>query len=204
MITLAFDTATDVATVAVVRDGVAVAERRSRAARVLQEIDAALEAAEASREDISRLAVGTGPGSYTGLRMGLVTARALSFALGVPAAGVSTLAALAAGSPGGVPVLDARRGEVFTLVEGLPVVLDPSALAVAPGTTYVGDGALRYRSVVEGGGGVVPSDEDDVHVPWARHHAELARDFGGADRLEPLYLRIPDAEVAVREGRLRI
>ncbi len=204
MTILAFDTATDVATVAVVRDGEVLAERRSRAIPILHEIESALAEAGVERGAVERLAVGTGPGSYTGLRMGLITARTLAFALGVPAAGVSTLDALAAGSPGATPVIDARRGEIFTLQDGQPSVLAPEDLPVVPGSLYVGDGAVRYRGVLEDRGGTVPGEESEAHVPWARHHAALAADFGSAERLEPLYLRVPDAEVAVQEGRLRI
>jgi tRNA threonylcarbamoyladenosine biosynthesis protein TsaB len=203
MITLAFDTATATATVAVAREDDVLAERRSTPVRVLREIDDALAEGGAEREDIDRLVVGTGPGSYTSLRMGLVTARTLAFALGVPAAGVSTLDALAAGTPGAVPILDARRGEVFSLVSGEPRVLAPEDLDVVSGGTYVGDGAVRYRAVIEAKGGTVPPD-DDAHVPLARHHIRLAHAFGDAERLEPLYLRVPDAEVALREGRLRV
>jgi tRNA threonylcarbamoyladenosine biosynthesis protein TsaB len=203
MITLAFDTATATATVAVAREDDVLAERRSTPVRVLREIDDALAEVGAEREDIDRLVVGTGPGSYTSLRMGLVTARTLAFALGVPAAGVSTLAALAAGTPGAVPILDARRGEVFTLVGGEPRVLAPEDVDVGSGGTYVGDGAVRYRAVIEAKGGTVPAD-DDAHVPLARHHIRLAHAFGDAERLEPLYLRVPDAELALREGRLRV
>ena len=203
MITLAFDTATATATVAVAQEDDVLAERRSTPVRVLREIDDALAEVGAERGDIDRLVVGTGPGSYTSLRMGLVTARTLAFALGVPAAGVSTLAALAAGTPGAVPILDARRGEVFTLVGGEPRVLAPEDLDVVSGGTYVGDGAVRYRAVIEAKGGTVPAD-DDAHVPLARHHIRLAHAFGDAERLEPLYLRVPDAELALREGRLRV
>jgi tRNA threonylcarbamoyladenosine biosynthesis protein TsaB len=204
VLTLAFDTATDVATAALVRDATVLGERRSRAVRILADVEDLLAEADVSRSEVDALVVGTGPGSYTGLRMGLVTARALAFALGVPVAGVSTLAALAAGSPGATPVIDARRREVFTLVGGEPAVLPPDELAVQRGETYVGDGALRYRDSIEGRGGTVPPDEDDAHVPWARHHAALATHFGPADEVEPLYLRVPDAEVTLREGRLRV
>ena len=204
MLTLAFDTATDTATAALLRDETVLGERRSRAARILVEIEALTTEAGVSRDEIGRIVVGTGPGSYTGLRMGLVTARALALALGVPVAGVSTLEALAAGAPGGVPVLDARRREVFTLEDGRPVVVAPGDLAVEPGRTYVGEGAVRYRGEIQGRGGVVPPDGDDAHVPWARHHAALAAEFGPAERVEPLYLRVPDAEIARREGRLAV
>ncbi len=201
MLTLAFDTATDVATAALVRDGEVLGERRSRAARILADVEELLAGAGLEPADVDGIAVGVGPGGYTGLRMGLVTARALAFSLGVGVAGVSTLDALAAGSPGAVPVLDARRGEVFTLANGSgPVVLEPGSLPVEPGRTYVGDGAVRYRGEIESRGGLVPPDESDGHVPWARHHAALARHFGPAEEAEPLYLRVPDAERGVREG----
>jgi tRNA threonylcarbamoyladenosine biosynthesis protein TsaB len=204
MVILAFDTATDVATVALVREGEVLGERRSRAARILLDVEELLAEAGLGPDDVEGIAVGTGPGGYTGLRMGLVTARTLAFSLGVGVAGVSTLDALAAGTPGAVPVLDARRGEVFTGVNGSgPAVLAPDELPVEAGRAYVGDGAVRYREAIEAHGGVVPPDESDAHVPWARHHAALAGAFGPAEEAEPLYLRVPDAERARREGRLR-
>jgi len=194
---LAFDTATDVATVALVRDGDVLGERASRAVRVLKDaeelfLDAGLEA-----NDVEGIVVGTGPGSYTGLRIGLVTARTLAISLCVPVAGVSTLAALAAGTPGAVPVIDARRGEVFTLVGGEPVCVPASELQVEQGRAYVGDGAARYRDEIAGAGGIVPPDDAPEHVPWARHHAALAREFGPGEAAEPIYLRVPDAEKAL-------
>jgi tRNA threonylcarbamoyladenosine biosynthesis protein TsaB len=204
MVILAFDTATDVATAALVREGEVLGERRSRAARILVDVEELLAEAGLAPDAVDGIAVGTGPGGYTGLRMGLVTARTLAFSLGVGVAGVSTLDALAAGSPGGVPVLDARRGEVFTLANATgPAVLAPEDLHVETGRTYVGDGAVRYRTLIEERGGTVPPDESDVHIPWARHHAALAGEFGPAEQAEPLYLRVPDAEKARREGRLQ-
>ena len=197
MLILAFDTATDVATVALVRDGDVLGERVSRAARVLKDVEELLGEAGLGSEDVEAIAVGTGPGSYTGLRMGLVTARTLAVSLGVPVAGVSTLAALAAGAPGAVPVIDARRREVFTLAGGEPACVAASGLEVEPGRTYVGDGAVRYRDEIAAAGGVVPPDDAPEHVPWARHHAGLARDFGPGESAEPIYLRLPDAERAL-------
>lgn len=197
MLLLAFDTAADVATTALVDEGEALGERVTRAVRVLEDLDALLSEAGRERGAVDALVVGTGPGSYTGLRMGLVTARALSFALSVPVAGVSTLAALAHGAPGALPLLDGRRSEVFTLADGVPVVARAEDLAVRPGATYVGDGAVRYRGLLEERGALVPADDDAVHVPWARHHAALATDFGPAERAEPIYLRLPDAERAL-------
>jgi tRNA threonylcarbamoyladenosine biosynthesis protein TsaB len=194
---LAFDTATEVATVALVRDGDVLGERVSRAVRVLRDVEELLEEAGLTADDLDAIAVGTGPGSYTGLRMGLVTARTLNVSLAVPVAGVSTLDALAAGAPGAVPVLDGKRQEVFTLVDGEPACLAAVDLEVERSRTYVGDGAVRFRAQIAERGGLVPPDDAPEHVPWARHHALLARDFGPGDGAEPIYLRVPDAERAL-------
>jgi tRNA threonylcarbamoyladenosine biosynthesis protein TsaB len=193
MLILAFDTATDVATSALVSNGEVLGERVSRAVTVLEDVDALLRQAGARTVDVEGLAVGIGPGSFTGVRIGLATARGLALALGVPVAGVSTLDALAAGAPGAVPIVDARRREVFVL-QGEPRVVAPSELDLAPGTLCVGSGAVRYRGVLEAAGAEIPPDSDERHLPRARFHALLARDFGPAEEVEPLYLRIPDAD----------
>jgi tRNA threonylcarbamoyladenosine biosynthesis protein TsaB len=190
---LAFDTATDRATSALVADGEVLGERVSRAATLLEDVDALLRQGSAHANELEGIAVGIGPGSFTGVRIGVAAARGLSFALGVPVAAVSTLDVLAAGAPGALPVIDAKRREVF--VPG-PLALPPDALEVEPGRTCVGDGAVRYREVLEAAGAEVPPDEDERHLPRARFHALLARDFGPADLVQPLYVRAPDAEQA--------
>jgi tRNA threonylcarbamoyladenosine biosynthesis protein TsaB len=192
-LTLAFDTATDCATSALVDDGEVLGERASRAVTLLEDVDALLRQGGAHPRDLGALVVGIGPGSFTGVRIGLASARGLALALGLPGAGVSTLAALAAGAPGATPVVDARRREVFALIDGRPVVLAPADLPVEDGGVYVGDGALRYRELLEQRGAVVPDESDERHRPRARFHAQLARDFGPVEEIEPLYLRVPDA-----------
>ncbi|HVA29855.1 MAG TPA: tRNA (adenosine(37)-N6)-threonylcarbamoyltransferase complex dimerization subunit type 1 TsaB [Gaiellaceae bacterium] len=194
MLTLAFDTATEVATSALVDDGEVLGERASRASTLLEDVDALLRQGGAHPRDLGALAVGIGPGSFTGVRIGLAVARGLALALELPGAGVSTLAALAAGAPGAVPVIDARRREIFALVNGSPAVLAPDELDVAPGAVCVGDGARRYRALLEAKGAVVPADGDERHRPRARFHALLARDLGPVEEIEPLYLRVPDAD----------
>jgi tRNA threonylcarbamoyladenosine biosynthesis protein TsaB len=191
VLVLAFDTATDVATSALVDGGEVLGERASRAATLLEDVDALLRRAGARSRDLDAIAVGTGPGSFTSTRIGLAYARGLALALDVPVAGVSTLDALAAGAEGCLPVIDARRGEVF--LPG-PVAVAPAAVELAPGTLCVGDGAVCYRSVLEAAGAAVPPDESELHVPRARLHALLARDYGPAEGVEPIYVRAPDAD----------
>jgi tRNA threonylcarbamoyladenosine biosynthesis protein TsaB len=196
VLTLAIDTATEVATSALVEDGEVLGERCSRASTALEDVDALLRQGGRHANEVDAIAVGVGPGSFTGVRIGLATVRGLALALGVPAAGVSTLDALAAGAPGALPVVDAKRREVFVLLDGEPRCLVPADVPVTAGTTCVGDGARRYRELLEAAGAVVPPDESELHLPRARFHAALARDFGPAELIEPLYLRLPDAEQA--------
>jgi tRNA threonylcarbamoyl adenosine modification protein YeaZ len=197
VLTLAFDTATGTATTALVRDGDVLGERTGRASEVLAEADELLRGAGLTPGDLDLLAVGVGPGSFTGVRIGLAAARGLALALDLPVAGVSTLDALAAGSPGSTPVVDAKRGEIFAVVSGHVRCLAPDTFEVDKGRTYVGDGAVRYRAAIEGKGGLVPPDDSDLHVPRARLHALLAREGGPAELVEPVYVRAPDAETAL-------
>ena len=187
---LAFDTATDVATSALVDDGEVLGERTSRPATLLEDVDALLRQASARPADIDALVVGTGPGSFTSTRIGLAIARGLGLSLGIDGAGVSTLDALAAGEHDALPVIDARRGEVF--VPG-PAAVKPDD-APADGRLCLGDGAVRHREILEASGGVVPPDDDPRHVPRAVLHASLATAFGPVDAIEPIYVRAPDAE----------
>jgi tRNA threonylcarbamoyladenosine biosynthesis protein TsaB len=133
---LAFDTATRATTVALqgpgpgdaleCRDDPPPAVRPRHATKLLALIAAVLERSGAGWDDVDRIAVGVGPGTFTGLRIGVATARALASARGIPLAGVSTLQSLAlnAVSPGAMhagadqvaAVLDARRGEVFAAI----------------------------------------------------------------------------------------
>jgi tRNA A37 threonylcarbamoyladenosine modification protein TsaB len=87
-------------------------------------------------------------------------------------------------------VIDARRREVFVPAG----VVAPAELEVEPGGVYVGSGAVRYRDILEAAGAQIPADADERHLPRARFHAQLARDFRVAEEVEPLYLRLPDAD----------
>jgi tRNA threonylcarbamoyl adenosine modification protein YeaZ len=161
--------------------------------RVLEDVDALLRDAQVEPGDLDRLAVGIGPGSFTGVRMGLAAARGIAFALELPVAGVSTLDALAAGAPDAVAVIDAKRREIFVR-QGEEIVALPAAAFEAPGRVCVGDGAVRYREHLERSGATVPPDDSELHLPRAKFHALLARDFRAAELVEPVYVRAPDAD----------
>jgi tRNA threonylcarbamoyladenosine biosynthesis protein TsaB len=193
---LAFDTATSVATSALMQDGEMLGERVGLPGRLLEDVNELFVQAEAVPTELNGIAVGTGPGSFTGLRMGLAAARALGLVLDVRVAGVSTLDALAAGAPGALPLIDARRQEVFTIVDGKPLAIAPNQLgnSLLQGRICVGDGAVRYREALEAAGAEVPPDGSLLHVPHARLHALLAESFGSAELVEPIYVRAPDAD----------
>jgi tRNA threonylcarbamoyladenosine biosynthesis protein TsaB len=189
---LAFDTATDVASSALVDDGELLGERTSVARTLLEDLDALLRRASARPGDVDAIAVGTGPGSFTSTRMGIAVARGLALALDIPVAGASTLDALAASGVEIYPVIDARRGEVF--VPG-PRVVAPANIDPPLGAVCVGDGARRYRDVIEAAGAVVAPDESELHGVRARFVAELATGFGPAELVEPVYVRVPDVDL---------
>jgi tRNA threonylcarbamoyladenosine biosynthesis protein TsaB len=192
VLVLAFDTATEVATSALVDDGAVLGERISTARSILTDVDDLVRTAGREAADLDALVVGTGPGSFTSTRIGLAIARGLALVLDVPVAGVSTLDALAETTEDAYPVIDARRGEVFVLG---PLAVAPDDLDLEPGTLCVGSGAIRYREALERKGAHVPADDADVHLPHARLHAVLATQFDSAEAVLPVYVRAPDAEV---------
>jgi tRNA threonylcarbamoyl adenosine modification protein YeaZ len=179
---LAFDTATSFGAVCGVSTGARA--RADRAGDLLAAVDELVPDPRA----LEGIVVGRGPGSFTSIRIGLAIARSLALALGVPVAGASTLD----GYSGATPLIDARRGEVFA--DG-PAVLRPEEVDAA-GRTLVGDGAIRYRGLLEAAGATIPPDDDAVHVPDPLLLLERAGSFGPAENVEPLYVREPDARPA--------
>ena len=222
MIVLGFDTATAATAVALLDsdapgDGAELrhdpepGERPGHAPRLLGLAHELLAGAGLTFADVGRVAVGLGPGGFTGLRIGVATARALAQAAGAELVGVSTLRALAAGAQpeavggqGVLAVVDARRGEVFVGGwRGDAQLLGPLAVAPAAvadlgvaGWLAVGDGALRFRDDLEAAGCVVPQGGSPQHAVSARMICRLALDapHGSArDLVVPDYLRKPDA-----------
>ncbi|WP_328304995.1 tRNA (adenosine(37)-N6)-threonylcarbamoyltransferase complex dimerization subunit type 1 TsaB [Actinomycetospora sp. NBC_00405] len=208
MLVLALDTATARITAGVVElepDGppVTLAARDGVGARAHAELLApavrdALAEAGRTRRDLDAVVAGLGPGPFTGLRVGLVTAAAMGDALGIPVHGVGTHDAMAAGLPGRVLVVtDARRREVYwsLVVDGVrthgPEVVAPAVLAerletdLGPIDRVVGDAAEQLGA--EGG---VPGPTPAGLVAVA---AAALRAGTSPAPLAPLYLRRPDA-----------
>lgn len=220
MITLGLDTATPDTAVAVCAGDELVAERllapepggRPRHGPELLRLIQELVEEAGGWHRIELLATGIGPGSFTGVRIGVATARALAQARGLPLAGVPSTAALAAGIPrvaerARLAVIDARRGEVFAGalsgdadVAEEPVVAAPERLVeacpAASGALAGGDGAVRFRGELEALGIEVLPDGDPAHRLSARHVCILGAraEAGLPEDVRPLYLRRPDAE----------
>jgi tRNA threonylcarbamoyladenosine biosynthesis protein TsaB len=165
--------------------------------------------AEVGWGDLKAIAVGVGPGMFTGLRIGIATARALAGAAGLPLRPVSSLAALAAGIEAALrlPLIDARRGEVFgALYEGAertwpPFVAPPGELVTRlrdDGFTPLaaGDGSVRFRELLEEAGVPVAPDDSESHVVRALHVCRLGAGVPDEppEAVLPDYLRDPDAK----------
>jgi tRNA threonylcarbamoyladenosine biosynthesis protein TsaB len=246
-VTLAgFDTSLAATTACVLRDdGVAFrtappsAERLLGPARhsqeLLPELQRLLEEAGLGWEQLDSLAVGVGPGTFTGLRIGISTARALAQALGIPVRPVSSLAALAAGLAAGaplapgtlaLPLIDARRAQVFAALYRVgeaapggeraptlvtvqePVVLEPETLlerirALDETPVCAGDWAIKSAPELKGAGAEVISTESALHAVDALYVCRrgLGAEPVAPEKLSPVYLRLPDAEVQKQLAR---
>jgi tRNA threonylcarbamoyladenosine biosynthesis protein TsaB len=169
-----------------------------------------MERAGTDFRELEAIAVGVGPGTFTGLRIGIATARALAGSAGLTLRQVSSLAALAEGIDAELrlPLIDARRGELFAALhpaDGEPIwppfVAAPEAVAerVREAGLVVqaaGDGSIRFRGVLEAAGIGVDADESRSHVVRALHVCRLAQAVPGEppEAVLPDYLRTPDAK----------
>jgi tRNA threonylcarbamoyladenosine biosynthesis protein TsaB len=235
---LGLDTATRATTVALLdsdsdeavqrRDDPPAGARPRHTTRLMALVVEVLDAAGAEWADVDRIAVGVGPGTFTGLRIGVATARALARAREIELVGVSTLHALARGTSGAalatdavMAVIDARRGEVFAAgwaaaeagrADAAPLLrpcaLAPEALARAMRSDQrswlaVGDGAVEFREALEHAGARIPQPDSEFNRVSAIEHCRLALALPveSPEGVRPEYLRLPDAEINLRIAR---
>lgn len=218
---LALDTATAATAVALVdreagveveaRDDPPAGSRPSHAAKLLSLVEQVLAGAGGGWAAVDRIAVGVGPGTFTGLRIGVATAQGLARAQDKPLVGVSTLQSLTLGAVGDVAaaqtllaVIDAKRNEAFAGAPDIaPCVLKPEQLGdLASGRLAIGDGAIKFRAVLEAAGATVPADASRLHRVSALWHCRLAETARPRplSQIQPEYLRVPDAELSQRQS----
>jgi tRNA threonylcarbamoyladenosine biosynthesis protein TsaB len=236
MLVLGLDTTTRAGSCALTRDGVLVREQasdaaRPQAARLPAELMVLLDREGVSLRDLDVFAVATGPGSFTGMRVGIATMQGLAFAAGRPLVGVSAFDALAARAANGLVAtwVDAWRGEVYAaLYESgreveAPTVEPPEVILkrlraerIDPGPredrcyiVFIGDGAEAHATTIRTALGDAAAIADPVTPLLAGTIAVLATDAARAGHtppphaIRPLYVRRPDPELArdARAGR---
>jgi tRNA threonylcarbamoyladenosine biosynthesis protein TsaB len=234
VIVLGFDTATPATAVALrLADGTTLrarheplpGERPGHTTRTLGLAGGLLAQADLRWGALQRIGVGVGPGTFTGLRIGVATARGLAQSLGVAVVGISTprvlaQAALREQDRPVLAVIDARRGEAFASAYAptdrgsaselaAPRALAPEDLASLPSQVdgerdwlAVGDGAIRFRGYLEAAAVAVPADSSPLHRVDAGVLCELALGAGAGDpeAVVPDYRRRPDAEIALQNA----
>jgi tRNA threonylcarbamoyladenosine biosynthesis protein TsaB len=194
---------------------------------LLPEVERLLEASDTTWDDVESIAIGIGPGTFTGLRIGVATARGLGQALRLDLRPVSSLEVLAAGVADDasderplLSLIDARRGQVFVALYETPHsagsrlvpiwkpgVMDPESLVsrvreLHPSPVCAGDWAIKSRASLEGAGGYVPPSESGLHAVSALHLCRLAMSVEAVSPADvyPVYLRLPDAEINRRQA----
>jgi tRNA threonylcarbamoyladenosine biosynthesis protein TsaB len=228
MFTLAIDTTTRIGSCAVRADGALLRERTGEsggghAERLPGELMAVLADAGVTLGQVDLFAVATGPGSFTGLRIGVATMQALAFASGKPLVGVSGFDALAHIAARQTTItriatwVDAWRGEVYAALYedgrelAAPAVATPEVLLRGMGsvpTLFIGDGAVTYRDRIEAELGRSARVADQPAPALAATIAALGEAAAAAGAhpsphaIRPLYVRRTDAELA-REARVR-
>jgi tRNA threonylcarbamoyladenosine biosynthesis protein TsaB len=216
---LGLDTSTPACSVAVLRsDGAtfeaepspeALAGAPAHARDLLAACASVLAAADLGWQDVAVVAVGVGPGAFTGLRIGVASARALALANGAELRPVSSLAALAHGIPDplALPLIDARRGEVFGALFAGSKERWP-AFAAAPGDVATrvaesgfnplaaGNGSVAFRAQLEAAGVRVAAPGSSAHVVSGLSVCRLAESAPPVppEAVVPDYLRLPDAK----------
>ena len=225
MTLLGFDTSTNATSAAVLRsDGdafehdpgpAALLGRPGHAAELMPAVKRVMDEAGTGWDDIDAIAVGVGPGTFTGLRIGIATARALAHARAIRAA-PGRLARRARRAASTAParacaLIDARRGELFAALHAPTAVRAGSRSSTRPTSSpsasaehfagartplAAGDGSIRFREVLEAAGVEVPPDDSPLHLVRALHICRLAGGIPATppETVLPLYLREPDAK----------
>lgn len=227
---LAFDTSTDWLTIAIGEPGEVVAQinesaPRAHLNRLMPGIDTVVKQAKIKPGDIKHIAVGIGPGSFTGTRIAVSAARGLAQAIACPLVGISTLDILAMrpNSKGEIvyPVLDARRQEVYTAgydKHGCRftdyMVLQPQELAeklseAGQSVVLTGDGLTQYSDIFRAALGTsLTVAEPILWTPDASVLIGLAREKIDKEQIEPyfkvlpIYIRLSDAEETAKRKKL--
>lgn len=226
---LAVETSSRIGSLAVFDSGSLLAQRTfehglQNAARMLPLLDEMLCELDLVPRQLGAIAVSQGPGSFTGLRLGITFAKTLCFATGATLLAVPSLEVIAHNAPAGVlhvmPILDARRGQVFTaryerqggeLLERTPAMLSPLAavLEKAPRPlALLGEGIASHRQEIPPDAGIRVLEEP-LWTPRADVLGRLAQlrlvrgQLADSFTLTPIYLRKPEAQERMEAGLLK-
>jgi tRNA threonylcarbamoyladenosine biosynthesis protein TsaB len=212
---LGFDTSTAATTVCLLRDDGEAFEVEPRVERLFEPpgharelmpgIERVMREARVGYGDLHALAVGVGPGGFTGLRIGIATAHGIAQSAGIPLHPVLSLAALAAGIEADTPfpLVDAKRKEVYGLaVEPFVGSIDDAIAKAPPGALAAGDGSIRFREALESAGIRVAPGDSRMHVVRGLDICRLAATVPSAppESVVPCYLRAPDAKPPSRSA----
>ncbi len=225
---LAIDTSSFPASVAVLENGVILGEhiirnKKKHSQMIMVMTENMLKELGLDIADIELFAVSKGPGSFTGLRIGISTVRAFAQALKKPAVGVSSLEAIAYNFSGHegiiVPMTDALRDEVYTAAYAFAhgelheimapcVMTAPECAALFEGALFAGDGAIKHRECIEkSGGAVAPAYMSEVRassVAAAAEQKAAGGDTGVYTDIKPLYLRKSQAERELERKKVKL
>jgi tRNA threonylcarbamoyladenosine biosynthesis protein TsaB len=215
---LAIDTSTDICSVAVLRDEELLEEtsrkvKAGHSGTVLNLIDEVLKNSGLNKKDINLIATGLGPGSFTGIRIGIATAKGLAAALNCEVRGVVTLDAVAANVPKTdrhiMPVLDARKGEIFCALYDKDrhrlspqVNIEPSQVKdmISGPTLFTGNAIALYDEVFSNSlGSLYQAADKDLWYPRAAVIGKLALNPSFAvNDISPVYIRASDATLLLK------
>jgi tRNA threonylcarbamoyladenosine biosynthesis protein TsaB len=212
---LGFDTSTAATSVCLLRDDgesfeveppvERLFERPGHARELMPGVERVMREAGLGFRDLDALAVGIGPGGFTGLRIGIATAHGIAQAARIPLHPVLSLQALAAGIEADLPfpLIDAKRKEVYGLA-GEPFVgpVDYAIEKAPAGALAAGDGSIRFREALESAGIRVAPGDSRMHVVRGLDICRLAATVPSAppESVVPCYLRAPDAKPPTRSA----